>query len=903
MLKDLGFKTKRADLIDPSADYHQRWLNYTQNFGDESDMIVVVEGEHPDDIKQVLDQLGPILKADKEHFSQVLYRTDSDSPALHAKFLQFLSPDKLLTIHGELRELSPVLKGNWSVFSLSSIYRGLRYKIEGVEKSDNPADKQQLEPIYQQARIFAESLNRFATQKGAFASPWQNLTQLGEGLEQQNQREIHLMNDAGTMGFLKVRPVVDENDFAGAADAIVRLRGLLTTLRGQYGDVKLGLTGIPVLEFDEMQQSQGAMMWASIISFLGVGVLLVVGFRGIRHPVMALVMLAVAMAWSLGIATSLIGHLNILSVSFFAILIGLGIDFAIHYLARYLELRHEGEELEPALLNTSTSVGPGIITAGITTALAFFCAAFTDFLGVAELGIIAGSGILLCVAAAFIVLPALVALCDHHTQPQELPIPFQGKALKRLTSRHPVLVVMLSLAVTGYVGVYGFNVKYDYNLLNLQAENLESVNVQKRVFDQSDGSLLFAVSLADSPEEARELKTQFEQLPSVKRVVELASQLPEYPPEETILQVQAIDARLAKLPSRNSSLKQLVGKTYGANPESLGIHVELLWEQLQKSSSPSAQAAAATLDQFLNRFDELELKEQVKLIEAYEDRMTADLLGKLYDLKSISGVEKITAQDFPAPVRSRMVGENGKWLVQIYPAFEIWDHEPLEKFVNDIRQVDPDVTGTPLQNYEAARQIAHSYELVACYALLTVFIVLLLDFHSIKDALLTLLPPLAGGALMMGILGLLGVDLNPANLIVLPLVIGIGVDDGVHVVHDFRQQASNYRMSASTTNAIVLTSLTSMIGFGSMMVAAHRGLYSLGLVLVVGVGACLFVSLVMLPALLTLFSRDSRKTLPWKFTESGRVPTSSAEGTPPAPKQSSRSTASHSYGAESPESR
>ena len=107
---------------------------------------------------------------------------------------------------------------------------------------------------------------------------------------------------------------------------------------------------------------------------------------------------------------------------------------------------------------------------------------------------------------------------------------------------------------------------------------------------------------------------------------------------------------------------------------------------------------------------------------------------------------------------------------------------------------------------------------------------------------------------MFGMLALLGVDLNPANLIALPLVLGIGVDDGVHVVHDFRIQSGRYRTSASTINAIVLTSLTSMIGFGSMMVAAHRGLYSVGLVLVIGVGSCLFVSLVTLPALLTIVS-------------------------------------------------
>ena len=132
----------------------------------------------------------------------------------------------------------------------------------------------------------------------------------------------------------------------------------------------------------------------------------------------------------------------------------------------------------------------------------------------------------------------------------------------------------------------------------------------------------------------------------------------------------------------------------------------------------------------------------------------------------------------------------------------------------------------------------------------------MLDVRNLRDALLAILPSMVGALLMAGILAVLQVDLNPANLIVLPLVLGIGVDDGVHVVHDYRlQEAGMYRTSSSTMNAIVLTSFTSMIGFGSMMVAAHRGLYSVGLVLVVGVGSCLVVSLVLMPALLTLISR------------------------------------------------
>jgi predicted RND superfamily exporter protein len=268
----------------------------------------------------------------------------------------------------------------------------------------------------------------------------------------------------------------------------------------------------------------------------------------------------------------------------------------------------------------------------------------------------------------------------------------------------------------------------------------------------------------------------------------------------------------------------------------------------------------------------------------------------------------VTIKDLPAPLASRFVSSDGRWLLQVYPKEPIWDIDPLRAFVNDVRTVDPEVTGTPLQNYEASQQIMQSYQHAAVYALVVVTVVLLinflgpdgalkttlpaiiitgcvafaqysrggafnwwiligsfislmlsislvLNFRGVMFTMLALVPPVLGGLLSYGVLAALGISFNPANLILLPLILGIGVDDGVHVLHDFHSQPGSYRLSPSTMNAIVLTSLTSMIGFGSMMIAAHRGLYSVGLVLVIGVGSCLFVSLVPLPAILTLFRK------------------------------------------------
>ncbi|QDU39122.1 Membrane protein YdfJ [Maioricimonas rarisocia] len=899
----LEFKTSRADLIDPHAEFHQRWLNYTERFGDQTDIVVVVESESTDEIRRVLDELGSALEEEPEKFDRVLYRFDPGN--LRQKALQYLTPEQLDTGLRRLAAYGPILDGHWNRAGVESYSRRLAEHLRSVVERD---DSDESASTMAQAELLCQSLEAFSRPQPEFVSPWPLILDVEADAEAFEPR--YQLNDDGTMGFLLTVPVDTSQDFSGTSAPIRRLRELIDEVQGRHPQVTIGMTGIPVLESDEMRRSQSDMMTASLVSFGGVGLLLLIGFRGFRHPCLALMMLAVGLIWSLGFTTLAVGHLNILSVSFAAILIGLGIDFAIHYLAKYLEVRHEGVELRPALTKTSATVGTGIVTAAVTTALAFLCAMFTHFLGVAELGVIAGGGILLCCAATFIVLPALVTLADRRIEPKRLPTPFQGNFLRRLVYRHPWKVTLMTLAAIVVVGAFGLEyrdgriwsrVQYDANLLNLQADGVESVEIQKRIFEKSDGSLLYAVSLADSPAQARRLRQQFLALPTVGHVEELGSRLPFYPPEETKLLVQGYRARLSRLSSLPREFPQL-------DPQAVGLALEDLDRALERAG---ADTASARLDEFLDRLAALPLGEQIRLLANYQYAMLSALQGQFQALAAVADPTPVGLGDFAKPLQERFVSPAGDWQVRVYPKEQVWDEEPLAQFVADVRSVDPDVTGTPLQNYEAALQIRSSYCDAAIYALLVICLVLLIDgldpgplwvtllvplgviafavasvhaseqsldplwlaalyvglalavaavfdFTSVRNTFLTLLPPLGGGFLMFGTLGLLGLHLNPANLIVLPLILGIGVDDGVHVIHDFRLQRGRYRTSPCIINGITLTSLTSMIGFGSMIAASHQGLSSLGLVLVIGVGSCLFVSLVTLPAILTLVARSRR---------------------------------------------
>ena len=910
-LSFIGFKTDRADLIDPDAEFHQRWRAYTESFGDESDIVVVVESSKPGNLPTAIEALGRRLEQEPGYFQSALYKLDTGRlPA--TKRLQYLSPTQLQAGLSNIRRTQPVLERNGRRLTASQMFARWSAELDIVAAQPQSL---RLDQTIDEADRYTAGLAHLLEHPGEFHSPWSPLVPGLADLPAARSGPTYFVNVSGTIGFLKAKPAGESDGFEGATASIDRLRVLAKEVEAKHTGVRISLTGIPVLENDEMRRSRADMSRAAVVSFIGVGLLLVFGFRGMRHPLLALAMLAVGMAWAFGFTTLVVGHLNILSISFAVILIGLGIDFAIHYLARYLELRREGVELVPALMQTSTGVGVGIVAAAITTAFAFFSATFTRFLGVAELGIIAGGGILLCAAATFFILPALIALADKHVPAEKLPQPIGGSLLSGTTSRfaRPVAICSILLIAAIASQMLGFRdgrlhvrVRYDDNLLNLQADGLESVDVQKRVFKNSDQSLLYAVSIADDAKQARELKAKFAALPSVSRVEDLASALPAVDFKQTGPFIREIRARLAHLSDRPPIPPP-------TEPAIVGHAIEQFYLRVRRLPQPDAKKLAARIDKFLNQFERIDVRRQRALISEYQARTAAALHERAFDVSASASLNPVSFDDLPAALRARFISQDGRWLLQVYPKHDIWQAEPLAAFAADLRSVDPEVTGTPLQNLEAAKQIKSSYQNASIYALIVISLVLLVDFlrrdftlltllaplgviaftlmtlktrriefdplmliitytgmclaiaaifdfRNFRDALFAMLPPIGGGLMMFGLLGLLDVPLNPANLIALPLVLGIGVDDGVHVVHDYRSQSGNYRTSPSTMNAIVLTSLTSMLGFGSLMIAAHRGLYTVGLVLVIGVGSCLFVSLVTLPALLTLVSADGARS-------------------------------------------
>lgn len=934
---DLKLRTSRSDLLAPD----QAWQDYEQSFSGNRDIIVVVRTPEPNAslLQNVLDDLAERLEREPEHFADILYRVDQTR--LRRKGLQYLSEDELRETVRQVSRLEELLHIERHADQLRSRIRRASLRRErgqmtaatsGSQLTPNDGDRAIID-----ANRLAASLDSFLIKDGqrlridesAFTTPWPDLVSVEMEHSLQDADVAYLLADNNRVGLLHVNAAGAGTEQADqtAQETVARLREHLDEVQAEYRDgtdsrLTLSMTGMPVLEQDEVSGTGADMLKAVLIAFVGVGLLLTFGLRGVRHPTLVLIMLINSVAVTLGIATLVVGHLNILSVCFVAIVIGLGVDFGIHFVSRYLALRQELYEPDESIVLTGQSVGSGILTSALTTAVAFGSAALTGYPGLAELGIIAAAGILVCALMTFLFLPALISLADEKVDVEDLPVPLSGDAWRSALAGWPraaVFIALIGIVAVGALAVkyedgqVGLKVDYDANLLHMQDHDQQSV-LAERTLTQAGESVLYAVAIAGTRDETVALREKLLELHSVARVTDLPSQLPAPPSQSQVQLIDQLRGSLGRISANSVSFRS-------SGHEVVGRSLDSLYGTLRKSGNLQATEAAAKLDRFLNRFVELrDPRRQTDVVDAYQSLMVKSLLKELDQVSRATSVEPVEFDDLPVAWRDRYYqvdGDDELWLLKIYPRQDVWDEAALETFVTEVRSVAPNATGAPIQNYDSASETAACYQSIAVYSLVAICLFLLLeflrpgqklltlvppglivgfigytmvqrnqplninmlvgiyaamvafiacvfDFRNLRDTLIAMIPAVGGMVMLLGIMSVLQVDFNPVNLIVIPLILGIGVDDGIHLVHDYRRQlkegADSYKPSGETVNGVLLTSLTSVIGFGSLMIASHSGLRSVGVILSVGITCCMAVALVFLPPLLVLVARNQPST-------------------------------------------
>ncbi len=856
----LEYHTQRNDLLSAEKECQKRWQKYLDAFGDDDDMVVVAEGSDPARMKAALDAVASRVKEHPELFDRVFHRVDLRG--IHDRALLFLPMDQLEGVRARVERMEPLLGPlaplSWSMLSLESLLGQASGALEsrGSGQSFSEADRDLLEQMPAVAQAAAATLRDPAKYRNPWAVAGPRTADRDD--EKQLTEAQYFFTVDGSLAMLLCRPKKKSHSFTPAKEANGTLRAILADIGPNYPELKLGLTGLPVLETDEMVQSDADTERASWLALAGVAALYFVVYRGFRFPLLTIASLVAGTLWALGWATVTVGHLNILSATFAVMLIGMG-DYGVLWVARYDEARGEGLSVDEAMLATARRAGPSIVTAAISTALAFFATMLADFKAVAELGWIAGCGVLLCAAACLTLMPAALTLVERfrlrrtpagsRRHPEEAilaptMLAFPAVWLPALANRPRAVLAVGALLLLG-CGAFALRLSYDHNLLDLQPSDLDSVAWEHKLIDRGAGMTWDAMSIAHSREEALDLRRRYEAVPEVGKIVEAASLVP--PDQEAKLPaVRAIHDKLRDLRPVDG-----VPPPAGSNPDRVRARAA---EILRRAGNDTALSTAMT--ELLAALDTANARDR---LQAFDRRLAADLAADLNRLKAVSHPDPITLADLPQELRERYIGANGEYLVRAFAKESLWDHDALVQFTNAVAAADANATGKAFRTREGLQQMKVGFEWAGVYALVAIVLILWLDLRRVADLLFGLFPLAVGAVLTLGVMGMCGVALNPANMIALPLIVGVGVDNGVHVLHDYRgrRPGARYRLGAATGRGILVAALTTVLGFGTLMISRHRGMASLGLALTLGVTFCMIASLVWLPALLGLLSKRS----------------------------------------------
>lgn len=832
---NLGVDTDTAGMLSHDLPFWQDYDRYRTLFPQYNDtLLVVIDGAIPEQARAARDRLAALLRREPDLFPDVYVPGDGEFFARNA--LLYSSLPQLDDLADQLAQIQPFLGRLVRNPSLYGLLDMLSEATRAVQEGRAHID---LGPVY--ARL-SEAIAAVLDGRH-YRLSWQNLIR-GETSGPEDRRQ-----------FIVVKPRLRFDEVLAAAEPVKRLRELAHALQlSSDPGLRIRLTGDVALAHEELESVITGARIAGLLALVSVVAVLIAGLRSLYLVAVTFITLLVGLIFTAGFATVAIGHLNLISVAFAVMYIGLGVDYAIHLLLRYQELRGQGMSTRYALQQTTLGVGGSLVLCATTTALGFFAFVPTAYAGVAELGLISGTGMFISLLVTLVLLPAFLCLRGEAGVGETR---IRGEAAWRyalvtLPCRHRRTV----LAIAALLGLAGLallsQLRFDTDPLNLRDPHSESV-ATFRELQQSDSFRPWtAVVLRPGREQATAVAAQLEALPQVDEARTLLS----FVPEDQEAKLALIDEMALIL---GPELESDLGAPHGGDPV---LAVQNFRARLDVDATEGTgsvlPAEAGILRDRLQRFTErLQAssghEEPQRLWHTLEDSLLATFPQSLNRLRQALEAGPVTEDDLPPELAVRWRSPTGIYRVEALPAENLDQPAALDRFVAAMHGVDPHATGVTILNRAAGQAIAASFRQALAYAFLAITLLLLLLLRSIRAMLLVLVPLLLAGVLTAASTVLLDMPFNFANVIALPLLLGIGVDNGIHFVHRANTAPPGHGrlLQTSTARAIFFSALTTIFSFGNLLFSPHRGTASMGSLLAIGVTLTLVATMFVLPALLS----------------------------------------------------
>lgn len=855
-LSALTFATSTRALMPRGLSYIERYGEYDREFGQLDDVIIAVEAPSPQEAKVYANRLVKELRATNAALARITYRIDPKQ--FEGRALLYLSREKLVEIRDRIFDYQEFLESFAARPTLDQLVDGLGTQVAsgfagafldlGLDTGGkNRHDLTFIEDLVTQ---MSARLDRPLPYRSPFGSLF-SVTGGDEG--------GYFLSDDQKILFILAEAISKDKSFTDNREAIEGVRGVIALLKRDFPEVRVGVTGKPALSNDEMVAAFRDSQSATFLAFALTLGLLLVAFLRVGKPVVMLFLLAVSLCWAIGLATLVVGHLSLFSVMFISIVIGLGIDYGIYYLFRYEEELFLGRNLSEAMAITAGRSGRGMLLGAVTAAGTFYVLMLTDFRGLQELGFIAGSAILLCWLAMMTIFPAALTLIDRrHAGRPETTIP-RAMALERIhvplvdhIVRYPRTVLALATVLT-VVSAYGLaHVGFDYNLLNLQAKGTESVVWERRILETAHRSGFSALASADSLEELKRKHDAFAALGSVS---EVDSALLLIPQDQAGKRKIIGDFAAIVAPVRIARPLPLDLDRLTSALETLGRRINIAATEAPPGEAKGkVGAVAAEIRRLLAKLERNDRDTSEASLGLLQYQLYRDFLRSFQRLQNNLNPRPVGLTDVPGEIRQKFISKQGRFLLQIHPAINIWDRDAAARFVRELRSVDPDVTGTPIITFEAIRLMERGAKQGTVYAVLLVTVITWLMLRRLRETSLALLPLALGMIWTVGLMYFVGLKFNLGNIFALPLILGAAAEYGLNVVLRFMegQDLGGPLIARSTVMGVLVAGLSTIAGFGSLLLADHRGIFGLGLLLTLGSATSLVASLVVLPVLLRM---------------------------------------------------
>jgi hypothetical protein len=860
----IDFQTDQLELISPNhpliatADKLQAF-----NFGGKTNFTIVVHGPTPERAVAFLNSLAARVEKDEAHFQEFFYRVDPNLVKRWA-FL-YLDKEDLYRLRDDIGEYQNLIQGLAERPDLLSFLKLINQEMasrmvgelftgfldEGsAKKKSNNKEPMNLLPLIDTL----EGLLSYVHGAPRYQSPWGTLFK-NTGWDLDLEGYFWEGDKRYLLAF--ILPTKNGDGFAREEASLEYLRQIIRDLQSSYPDVQAGVTGQGALNTDEMATAMRDMNRATVLSLLGVSLLMVIFFCSFRRPLAEMITLALAICWTMGFTTLVIGHLNILSVVFAPLLCGLGVDYGIHWLARFEEEeRIDGRQPREVIWQVTNRSGSGIALAGLSGVFCFLPFILTGFRGLMELGVITGMGILLIVIADFTVLPALSIFLAGRKRKNSSLLCANGRDLLRFNVRSGQVILAVALILSIVMAWSAKRVQFDLNPLRLQTPTAESVVWEKIMIENSRRSLISAGVFASSPDEVRAKSAVLRKLTTVSEVESVFDLLPK-DQEDKIDLIRSIFPRIPELaptpvtsgPSDLSSLVEVLQR------------IRFKMQQDQAAKWGAERPLVEQMTQLRTLSDEvISLVQQssnavAEPLTEYRKRFQDDLIKTWDFFREAASVRNMGVRNLPRFLRD-WFWHDGQYLIRVYPKESVWDEGALGRFVRQLQSVEPGAAGEPVSLYTFANAYKNACIQASVYALVVIFTLLMLTFRSLSLTLLALLPLVMGTVWTVGIMGWVGVDFNLANGIFMPLVVGAGVEYGVIILNRWREgTVLPGHLPFSTGKGVIVAALSTTLGFGTLMISHHQGIFSLGFVSWAGSLCVLAAAIIIIPAVLAVTPR------------------------------------------------